>query len=76
VLHHTNKLGGSRGTTAFEDNVSEVWYLNKPNGSDTTLTKNHRILEIRKSRSGCTGQYRILLNVEDYSWTHEGDVDN
>lgn len=34
ILHHTNKLGESRGTTAIPDNVSEVWYLCHPKADD------------------------------------------
>jgi archaellum biogenesis ATPase FlaH len=72
VLHHTNRAGGSRGTTAFEDNVSETWFLKIPEPS-ANLTSEHRILEIRKSRSSCNGTFKILLDVNDYSWLHEGD---
>jgi len=73
VLHHTNKAGGSRGTTAFEDNVSEVWFLTREQLEG--FTPNHRQLEIKKSRSGCTGKYKLFLDVDDYSWKFEGDVD-
>ncbi len=73
VLHHTNKAGGARGTTAFEDNVSEVWFLTREKAEG--FTPHHRQLEIRKSRSGCTGKYKLFLDVDDYSWKWEGDLD-
>lgn len=73
VLHHTNKSGGARGTTAFEDNVSEVWFLTREQLEG--FTPQHRQLEIKKSRSGCTGKYKLFLDVDDYSWEFEGDVD-
>jgi len=72
VLHHTNRAGGSRGTTAFEDNVSETWFLKIPEPS-ANLSSEHRILQIKKSRSSCNGTFKILLDVNDYSWLHEGD---
>jgi len=72
VLHHTNRAGDSRGTTAFEDNVSETWFLKIPEPS-ANLSSEHRILQIKKSRSSCNGTFKILLDVNDYSWLHEGD---
>jgi archaellum biogenesis ATPase FlaH len=72
ILHHTNRAGGSRGTTAFEDNVSETWFLKVPEPS-ANLSPEHRILQIKKSRSSCNGTFKILLDVNDYSWKHEGD---
>ena len=72
VLHHENKGGGARGTTAIRNNVSEVWQLRKGKPQDG-LTFTQRILEIEKSRSGCSGTFKIELNVEDYSWNHQGD---
>ena len=72
VLHHSNKAGGARGTTAIRNNVSEVWHLRK--GEDKEQLKpTGRILEIEKSRSGCSGVFQIELNVDDYSWKHNGD---
>lgn len=73
ILHHTNKGGGARGTTAFRNNVSEVWMLQKPDPKESELSPLHRILHIEKSRSGCSGMYQIKLNPDDYSWQHEGD---
>jgi hypothetical protein len=67
VMHHSNRSGGLRGTTAIEANVSEVWRLRKPDRRDD-LDQYHRILEVGKSRAGCTGTYLIRLEIDDYSW--------
>lgn len=72
VLHHENKAGGARGTTAIRNNVSEVWRLYKGESTDN-LSSTQRILEIEKSRSGCTGKSLINLDVDDYSWKHQGN---
>jgi len=70
VLHHTNKLGGARGSTAIRNNVSEVWHLKKLDDRPPTL----RLLEIEKSRSGVSGFHEIELNPDDYSWQYKGEL--
>ncbi len=70
VLHHTNKLGGARGSTAIRNNVSEVWHLKKLEERPPTL----RLLEIEKSRSGVSGFHEIELNPDDYSWRYRGEL--
>jgi len=72
VLHHTNKNGGSRGSTAFEDNVSEVWFLSNPD-AQANLRSTQKRLEIRKSRSGCSGIFQIELDVLTNQWEHQGN---
>lgn len=74
VLHHENKIGGCRGSTTIFDNVSEVWRLRKPEATEN-LSPLHRILKNLKTRSGCDGEHQILLNIDDYSWQHEGDFE-
>ncbi|WP_217360056.1 AAA family ATPase [Anabaena sp. UHCC 0253] len=71
VLHHENKAGGTRGTTAICDNVSEVWRLRKGEAEEN-LSDTQRVLEISKSRSGCTGKHQIDLDTDNYSWKHQG----
>ncbi|ERN41372.1 Bifunctional DNA primase/polymerase [Rubidibacter lacunae KORDI 51-2] len=75
VLHHENKGGAVRGTTAIRNNVSEVWHLRRPKPAEVNqgLGRNHRILDVEKSRSGCSGNYTLELNVEDYSWSYQGE---
>lgn len=72
ILHHENKAGGARGTTAIRNNVSEVWRLRKGTEKET-LKPTQRILEIEKSRSGCNGTFQIELNLDNFSWAHQGD---
>ncbi len=71
ILHHENKTGGVRGSTAIKANVSEVWHLARNN----TLAPTQRLLDIEKSRSGCSGLFQLELDVDDYSWQHQGDFD-
>jgi AAA domain len=72
VMHHSNRQGGLRGTTAIEANVSEVWRLHKPDRRED-LDQYHRVLEVGKSRSGCSGNYLLRLDVDDYSWEWLGE---
>ncbi len=71
ILHHENKNGGVRGTTAIKANVSEVWHLKRCD----KLSPTHRLLEIEKSRSGCTGTRQLELDVYDLSWQDQGEYD-
>ncbi|QSJ17698.1 AAA family ATPase [Nostoc sp. UHCC 0702] len=74
LIHHANKSGESRGTTAIRNSVSEVWKLTKDNSN--TATPNDRILEIDKSRSRSSGKkYRLFFNQEDLSFTFLGEDD-
>lgn len=72
ILHHTNKLGESRGTTAIPDNVSEVWYLCHPK-SDDNLPADQRVWSIRKSRSRCSGTFAISYDPDDCVVVYHGD---
>ena len=72
IIHHTNKEGGVRGTTAIRNAVSEVWQLTKD--TSQTATPNDRILEINKSRSRSSGKkYRLMFNPEDLGFTFLGE---
>ena len=68
IIHHTNKSGGSRGTTAVRNAVSEVIKLEKdPNPSANPQEK---ILTIEKSRSRrFPASYRLFFNEEDFSFS-------
>lgn len=72
IIHHTNRDGGVRGTTAIRNAVSEVWQLTKDNSQHST--PNDRLLEINKSRSRSSGKkYRMIFNPEDLSFTFLGE---
>lgn len=71
-FHHISyKTGGVRGSTAIKANVSEVWHLTR----DNRLAPTQRLLNIEKSRSGCSGLFQLQLDVDDYSWQHQGEFD-
>lgn len=71
VLHHANKGGGMRGTTAIHNTVDEVWQLahrtERPNGEV--------ILSIEKSRSRGPGQYLLKYDPDSWRWNVEGEID-
>ena len=71
VLHHENKNGQVRGTTAIKANVSEVWHLKRCD----KLSSTHRLLEIEKSRAGCNGTRQLQLDTYDLSWQDQGEYD-
>ncbi|MCC5597964.1 DnaB-like helicase N-terminal domain-containing protein [Nostoc favosum] len=72
LIHHNNKIGEVRGTTAIRNSVSEVWKLSKDNSN--TATPHDRIFEIDKSRSRSSGKkYRLMFNPEDLSFTFLGE---
>ncbi|MBW4553863.1 MAG: AAA family ATPase [Aphanocapsa sp. GSE-SYN-MK-11-07L] len=72
ILHHTNKLGESRGTTAIPDNVSEVWYLRHPKSEDN-LPGDRRIWSIEKSRSRCSGKFAIGFDPDECVVVYHGE---
>ncbi|RCJ34608.1 hypothetical protein A6769_22020 [Nostoc punctiforme NIES-2108] len=72
IIHHMNKGGEVRGTTAIRNAVSEVWTLSKD--KKETATSYDRILEIDKSRSRSSSKkYRMYFNPEDLSFTFLGE---
>ena len=65
VIHHANKNGGFRGTSAIRDGVDETWALKKPD--EKLLSKvgpQARIIEVEKSRLGRSGM-SLLMKMED-----------
>ncbi len=71
VLHHENKNGQVRGTTAIKANVSEVWHLKRCD----KLSSTQRLLEVEKSRAGCNGTRQLQLDTYDLSWQDQGEYD-
>ncbi|MEH1862051.1 MAG: DnaB-like helicase N-terminal domain-containing protein [Nostoc sp.] len=68
IVHHTNRNGQARGTTAVRNAVSEVIKLEK----DTNPAANpqEKILTIEKSRSRrFPASYRLFFNEEDFSFS-------
>jgi hypothetical protein len=88
IIHHANKNGGFRGTSAIRDAVDETWSL-KRNEADPQkrskqqqqLQPHERLIEVEKSRSGRSGTHLILgqdddLNFYIADFTPEMDPDD
>ena len=70
VIHHANKNGGFRGTSAIRDGVDETWSLKKPD--DSLIDKvgnNARIIEVEKSRIGRSGLSLLMKMEEDLTYS-------
>ena len=65
LIHHANKTGGFRGSTAIRDAVDEVWGLRRPDKAqqERGLT-NARLITVEKSRAGRDGS-KLLMKLED-----------
>ena len=67
IVHHANKNGGFRGTSAIRDAVDETWALKKPTKEQVEkgiAPAHSRIITIEKSRSGRSGT-SLLMRMED-----------
>lgn len=65
LIHHANKTGGFRGSTAIRDAVDEVWGLKRPDKKQVEqLGYNTRLINVEKSRAGRDGS-RLLMKLED-----------
>jgi len=64
LIHHANKTGGFRGSSAIRDAVDEVWGLRRPDKRQLEQTgSNARLITVEKSRAGRDGS-RLLLKLE------------
>lgn len=69
IVHHANKQGGFRGTSAIRDAVDETWALKKPDNSFGSLPEHCRIITIEKSRSGRSGASLVMRMEDDLSFS-------
>ena len=80
IIHHANKNGGFRGTSAIRDAVDETWALSKPSEEELTKVGKHsRLITIEKSRQGREGTQLVMQMQDDLSFTvadHTPEVDN
>ena len=88
IIHHANKNGGFRGTSAIRDAVDETWSLKRPETDPQKRSKqqqqvqrHERLIEVEKSRSGRSGTHLILgqdddLNFYISDFTPEMDPDD
>jgi hypothetical protein len=64
LIHHANKTGGFRGSSAIRDAVDEVWGLRRPDKRQLEQTgANARLITVEKSRAGRDGS-KLLLKLE------------
>jgi hypothetical protein len=69
LIHHSNKAGGFRGTTALRDAVDEVWNLKKPTGVQLeSLGPSTRLISVDKSRAGRGGSKLLLRMLDDLTF--------
>jgi hypothetical protein len=65
LIHHANKTGGFRGSTAIRDAVDEVWGLRRPTAQQVAQTGyNARLITVEKSRAGRDGS-KLLMKLEN-----------
>ena len=70
LIHHANKTGGFRGTSAIRDAVDETWALKMPSEKQLeTVGKQSRIINVEKSRSGRSGTSLIMRMEDDLSFS-------
>ena len=69
IIHHANKSGGFRGTSAIRDAVSETWSLTKPQQGQSDLGQECRLITIEKSRCGRSGTKLLMKQEEDLSYS-------
>jgi hypothetical protein len=64
LIHHANKTGGFRGSTAIRDACDEVWGLRRPDKRQLEqLGGNTRLITVEKSRAGRDGS-KLLMKLE------------
>ena len=72
IVHHANKQGGFRGTSAIRDAVDETWALKKPSKEQVekgAAPAHSRIIAIEKSRSGRSGTSLMMQMEADLSFS-------
>jgi len=71
ILHHLNKSGGLRDSSAFVDNVSEVVKFTRIEGS---YDNNQFCIEWLKSRAGLSGRHILIREPISYGWRYGGPL--
>jgi hypothetical protein len=73
IIHHANKQGGFRGTSAIRDAVDETWSLRKPSkeerGNRIPLQHTAGSSRLRSLRSGRSGTALIMRQEDDLSFS-------
>lgn len=71
VIHHNNRNGGFRGTSAIKAAVDETWNMVKLDGKQVAelgLTFNSRLVTVEKSRDGREDMRQIFTLKDDYTY--------
>lgn len=72
IIHHANKQGGFRGTSAIRDAVDTTLSLRKPSKEEVekgSVPGHSRIVTIEKSRFGRSGTALIMRQEDDLSFS-------
>ena len=72
VIHHANKSGGFRGTSAIRDSVDETWALKRPTAEQIEKNpelRSVRFINIEKSRSGRSGTQLAMRMEADLTFS-------
>ena len=76
LIHHANKTGGFRGSTAIRDAVDEVWGLRRPDKKQVERTgSNSRLITVEKSRTGRDGSTLLMKLENDLTFSLADFVD-
>lgn len=68
-IHHANKEGGFRGSTALEDAVDESWAIRRPDKAELErVGTSARLITITKSREGNEGKQLVLRQQADLTF--------
>jgi hypothetical protein len=72
VIHHNNRNGGFRGTSAIKAAVDETWNMQKISNkelAEMAAPFNSRIVTVEKSRDDREGQKMLFSLLPDYTYT-------
>ena len=72
VIHHNNRNGGFRGTSAIKAAVDETWNMQKVSNkelAEMAAPFNSRIVTVEKSRDDREGQKMLFSLLPDYTYT-------
>mgnify|MGYP002624113031 FL=1 len=71
VIHHNNRNGGFRGTSAIRAAVDETWNMQRMENKkllELGLRPNTRIVTVEKSRDDREGQQMVFTLKDDYTY--------
>jgi hypothetical protein len=77
IIHHSNKQGGARGTSAITGAVSEVWHLTAPDPEkhrQYCLKPAERIFQSEKTRMCGIFKMGLAFDGDTLEWRNLGDL--